>query len=167
MATKFIDSFNVGGVDYVLKDSAAARSSHDHSGRVIQPTSLELFPGASAGNGGYIDFHYNNDSADYTSRLIEIPKGVLKYNDHGLLSTAHITAVWNVNVTFTNGIAEYVNDAIKANRPCFVQFRAGTVGSTFQDTALAVHNPTNGKLTIVAKNGATFSTHLNIVIFNL
>ena len=149
------------------KLSGKSDTSHNHSGQAISPAAIELSPGASAGNGGYIDFHYNNDSADYTSRLVEIPKGVLKYNDHGLLSTAHITAVWNVNVTFTNGIAEYINDAFKANRPCFAQFRAGTVGSTFQDTALAVHNPTNGKLTIVAKNGATFSTHLNILILNL
>lgn len=175
-----LSATNVGAVSYdapqsltaaqqaqALSNIGGAESSHTHSGQAISPAAIELFPGASAGNGGYIDFHYNNDPADYTSRLIEIPKGVLKYNDHGLLSTAHITAVWNVNVTFTNGIAEYINDAIKANRPCFAQFRAGTVGSTFQDTALAVHNPTNGKLTIVAKNGATFSTHLNILILNL
>ncbi len=149
------------------KLSGKSDASHNHSGQSISPASIELFPGASAGNGGYIDFHYNNDSADYTSRLIEIPKGVLKYNDHGLLSTKHIIAVWNAAVTFTNGIAEYSNSAIKANRVCFVQFRAGTVGSTFQDTALSVHNPTNGKLTIVAKNGATFSTHLNILILDM
>lgn len=167
MATNFIDSCNVGGVDYVLKDSAAARSSHTHSGQSISPTSIELFPGNSAGHGGYIDFHFNSDAADYTSRIYEPVKGVLKYNDHGLLSTAHITAVWNVNVTFTNGIAEYSNSAIKANCVCFAQFRASSVGSTFQDTALSVSNPTNGKLTIVAKNGATFSSNLNILILNL
>lgn len=136
-------------------------------GNPIGPSSIELYPGASAGNGGYIDFHYNNDPADYTSRLIEIPKGVLKYNDHGLLTTGNIIAIWNVAVTFTNGIAEYSNNAIKANHPCFVQFRASTVGSSFQDTALAVSNTTDGKLTIVAKNGATFSSHLNILILNL
>ena len=134
-------------------------------GASITPASIELFPGASAGHGGYIDFHYNNDAADYTSRLIE-HNGYILYNNSKLLSAADFIAVWNASVTFTNGVAEYSNDAIKANRPCFVQFRAGTVGSTFQDTALSVHNPTNGKLTIIAKNGATFSTHLNILILN-
>lgn len=171
---------NVGAVSYdapqsltaaqqaqALSNIGGAESSHNHSGQSISPVAIELFPGASAGNGGYIDFHYNNDSADYTSRLIEIPKGVVRYNDHGLLTTGNITAVWNVAVTFTNGIAEYSNNAIKANHPCFVQFRASTVGSSFQDTALAVSNPTNGKLTIVAKNGATFSAHLNILILDL
>lgn len=165
MATNFIDSCNVGGVDYALKDSAAARSSHDHAGKVISPTSIELFPGASANHGGYIDFHYNSDDADYTSRLLEGPKGVLKYNNYGLLTTAHIIALWNQAVTFANGVAEFENANIQANMPCFVQYRAGTVGSTFQDTVLSVHNATDGKLTIIAKNGASFSTHLNILIF--
>ncbi len=152
---------------WIYKRTASEVNDDIIRGNNISPTSIELFPGASAGNGGYIDFHYNNDPADYTSRLIEIPKGVLKYNDHGLLTTGNIIAIWNVAVTFTNGIAEYSNNAIKANHPCFVQFRASTVGSSFQDTALAVSNPTDGKLTIVAKNGATFSSHLNILILNL
>lgn len=39
--------------------------------------SVEIFPGTSAGHGGYIDFHYNNSSADYTSRIIENPQSVL------------------------------------------------------------------------------------------
>ncbi len=175
-----LSASNVGAVGYdapqsltaaqqaqALSNIGGAESSHTHSGQAISPAAIELFPGASAGNGGYIDFHYNNDPADYTSRLIEIPKGVLKYNDHGLLTTGNIIAIWNVAVTFTNGIAEYSNNAIKANHPCFVQFRASTVGSSFQDTALAVSNTTDGKLTIVAKNGATFSSHLNILILNL
>lgn len=152
---------------WIYKRTASEVNDDIIRGNNISPASIELFPGASAGNGGYIDFHYNNDPADYTSRLIEIPKGVLKYNDHGLLTTGNIIAIWNVAVTFTNGIAEYSNNAIKANHPCFVQFRASTVGSSFQDTALAVSNTTDGKLTIVAKNGATFSSHLNILILNL
>lgn len=166
MATKFIDSCNVGGVDYVLKDSAAARSSHDHSGQVIQPTSLELFPGASAGNGGYIDFHYNNDSADYTSRLIEIPKGILKYNNKGLLNTDHVIALRNVNVTFANGIATYENSAITASSVTFVQWRAGAV-STLTDSVLST-TPQNGSMIIVAKKGMTGGPlPVNILIINL
>ena len=33
--------------------------------------------GSSAGNGGYIDFHYNGSTADYTSRIIEDAAGQL------------------------------------------------------------------------------------------
>ncbi len=42
------------------------------------PACVELKPGsASAGHGGYIDFHFNNSSADYTSRIIETASGTL------------------------------------------------------------------------------------------
>ena len=148
-----------------LSNIGGAKASHTHSGQSISPAAIELFPGASAGNGGYIDFHYNNSSADYTSRLIESPSGVIKYNNYGLLTTAHIIALWNQAVTFTNGVAEIENTNIQANMPCFAQYRAGSVGSTFQDTVLSVNNSTAGKLTIIAKNGASFSTNLNILIF--
>ena len=150
-----------------MKNIGAATVDHNHYGRIIEPTSVELYPGKNAGHGGYIDFHYNSDSADYTSRIIEAPSGNVTLNGMGIMTRANITAVWNVGVDFKNGIAEYSNTAIKANRPCFAQFRSSSVGSSFQDTALAVHIPSNGKLTIVAKNGATFSTHLNILILNL
>ena len=118
-----------------------------------------------AAYGGYIDFHYDNNANDHTSRIIEIPSGHVQLNGMDIVTRENIIVVWNVYITFTNGIAEYSNNAIKANNPCFVQFRASSVNSTFQNTALAVHTPTNGKLTIVAKNGATFSSHLNILIF--
>lgn len=166
MATNYVDSLNVGNVDYALKDSGAARTGHDHMGKTINPAGIELFPGATAGHGGYIDFHYNNNADDYTSRIIEAPSGHVQLNGSEIMTRANIISAWNVAVTFTNGIAEYSNTAIRGNCVCFAQFRAGTVASTFQDTALAVHIPANGKLSIVAKNGATFSTHLNILILN-
>jgi hypothetical protein len=149
-----------------LTDAQKQQARDNIGAPAISPAGIELFPGTTAGHGGYIDFHYNNNAADYTSRIIETPSGYVQLNGYGILTRANITAVWNVNVTFTNGIAEYSNNAIKANYPCFVQFRASTVGSSFQDTALAVHIPSNGKLNIIAKNGATFSAHLNILILN-
>lgn len=149
-----------------LSNIGGAESSHNHSGQSISPAAIELFPGASAGNGGYIDFHYDNNAADFTSRIMEIPSGYVTLNGMGIMTRANIIAVWNAAVTFTNGIAEYSNNAIKANCVCFAQFRASSVGSSFQDTALSVSNPTDGKLTIVAKNGATFSSNLNILILN-
>lgn len=52
-------------------------SSHTHSGTYINPHFIELTPSASANNGGYIDFHYNGSSSDYTSRIIESTSGTL------------------------------------------------------------------------------------------
>lgn len=151
---------------WIYKRTASEVNDDIIRGKNISPATIELFPGAAAGNGGYIDFHYNDDSADYTSRLIEIPKGVVRYNGYGLLSSAHIVAIYNHNLSFTNGKAEYQNVSIKANHPCFVQFRASAVSSDFLDTALAVDSRNDGILTIVAKNGATFSANVNILIIS-
>ena len=151
---------------WIYKRTASEVNDDIICGKNISPATIELFPGAAAGNGGYIDFHYNDDSADYTSRLIEIPKGVVRYNGYGLLSSAHIVAIYNHNLSFTNGKAEYQNASIKANHPCFVQFRASAVSSDFLDTALAVDSRNDGILTIVAKNGATFSANVNILIIS-
>jgi hypothetical protein len=151
---------------WIYKRTASEVNDDIIRGENISPATIELFPGAAAGNGGYIDFHYNDDSADYTSRLIEIPKGVVRYNGYGLLSSAHIVAIYNHNLSFTNGKAEYQNASIKANHPCFVQFRASAVSSDFLDTALAVDSRNDGILTIVAKNGATFSANVNILIIS-
>ena len=140
-------------------------TSHNHEGRVIQPTSIELFPGTSAGHGGYIDFHFNSDAADFTSRIYEPVKGVLKYNGHGILSTANIVALLNVDITFTNGVATYENSAIKGSSATFVQWRAGAV-STLMDSVLST-TPQNGSMIIVAKAGFTGGPlPVNILIIN-
>lgn len=151
---------------WIYKRTASEANEDIITGHSVKPTSIELFPGNTAGYGGYIDFHYNNNADDFTSRIMEIPSGYVTLNGMGIMTRANIIAVWNAAVTFTNGIAEYSNNAIKANCVCFAQFRASSVSSTFQDTALSVSNPTDGKLTIVAKNGATFSANLNILILD-
>ena len=148
------------------KLAGKSNTNHDHSGRVIQPTSIELFPGTSAGHGGYIDFHFNSDAADYTSRIYEPVKGALQYNGYGILSTANISAIYNLHAEFKNGIFEYSNSAIKATSVCFAQFRGSETFSSFQDTALGVTSYA-GKLRIVAKNGGTFGTDVNVLIINL
>lgn len=143
-------------------------TSHNHEGRVIQPTSIELSPGASAGHGGYIDFHFDSDAADYTSRIYEPVKGVLEYNGHGIVSTANITAIYGATVTFANGVATYKHSAIKANSVCFAQWRAGSV-STLVDSVLSTKSG-DGAVTIIAKGlESTTSAKLpiNLLIINL
>ncbi len=51
--------------------------------------SLELNSSGSLANyGGFIDFHYNGSTADYTSRIIEDASGTLKVNSVGFTSGA-------------------------------------------------------------------------------
>lgn len=52
-----------------------APSSHNHSGDSLNPASIELK--GSSSHGGYIDFHYGQSTADYTSRIMESASGKL------------------------------------------------------------------------------------------
>ena len=189
MAENFIDKIEVDGVERPIRDTSgsvrydAAQSlsnkqkaqalenigsatvDHDHYGRLIEPTAIELFPGASAGHGGYIDFHYNNDSADYTSRLLETSSGRVTLNGKSIYTGGSLIAMRNVNVTFTNGIGTYTNSNITKSSVTFVQWRAGAV-STLQDSVLST-TANNGSLTIVAKNALTGGPlPVNILIIN-
>lgn len=194
MAENYIDSIEVDGVERPIRDTSisgfvrydaaqsltdaqktqaqsnigAATVDHNHHGRVIEPTSVELFPGASAGHGGYIDFHFNSDAADYTSRIYEPVKGMLKYNGHEIVSTANITAIYGATVIFANGVVTYKHSAIKAKSVCFAQWRAGSV-STLVDSVLSTTSK-DGAVTIIAKGlESTTSAKLpiNLLIINL
>ena len=148
-----------------ISNIGAATVDHNHYSQLIKPVSIELFPGKSVGHGGFIDFHYKN-AADFTSRFIEIPSGSVQLNGAKIMTQANITAVYNVSAQFTNGIFEYSNSLIKVGTICFAQFRGGRVESSFQDTALATTSDA-GKVKIVAKNGGTFNTNVNVLMINL
>lgn len=57
--------------------------SMSHNGSIIGLSAIELYcPSTSGNHGGFIDFHWNQNTADYTARLIETgSKGTIKaYN---------------------------------------------------------------------------------------
>lgn len=58
---------------------AVASDTHKHDSSYLAKTPgfIEFYPGASVGYGGYLDFHFNNSSSDFTSRIIEQSSGVL------------------------------------------------------------------------------------------
>lgn len=60
---------------------------------------IEFNPDTSAQNGGFIDFHYNGATTDYTSRIIE--------NSKGLLSVVNSKGMYinNINVPLFNKIS--------------------------------------------------------------
>lgn len=58
--------------------AAYDKANHSHPYLSNSPTSIELnLTGALTGCGGFIDFHFNGNTADYTSRIIEEASGVL------------------------------------------------------------------------------------------
>lgn len=48
----------------------------------ISVPSIELTSGSNANNGGYIDFHFNEESVDYTARIVESTRGYLSINQN-------------------------------------------------------------------------------------
>lgn len=143
-----------------------ADNIHSHDGQQITPAAIELTPtSSSAGHGGYIDFHYNGSSNDYTSRIIESSSGLLALNDNKILTAANITALYNVNVTFSSGKVVYSHSAIKSTSICFVQRRSGTAGAA--TTCMFATTSNNGSVTIVIDNTSVATANLNILILNL
>lgn len=67
--------------------------NHVHDKQNIKPSAIELTPtGIGVNNGGYIDFHFNQSTADYTSRIIESASGKL-----------NISGSLNIGGTITEG----------------------------------------------------------------
>ncbi len=45
----------------------------------INVNSIDIFNSTNSNTGGHIDFHYSGDSSDFTSRIIEDGKGILRF----------------------------------------------------------------------------------------
>ena len=153
-----------GGSDSITPEAiGAAASSHNHANEIISPLAIELY-GASS-HGGYIDFHYGQSTADYTSRIMESSNGVVTLNNNKILTSANITAIYGIEVKFSSGKATYSNSAIKSTSVCIVQRRSGTAGSA--TTSMFATTSGNGSLTIVTDNTSATIMNLNIIIINL
>ena len=63
------------------------------SGRIDHAACID-FDNPETGNGGYIDFHFNGSTADFTSRIIELSSGTITVSGN-LTANAVFNAVWN------------------------------------------------------------------------
>lgn len=110
---------------YMTKTQAGQLSSlySAHNGKIYLPLSGGTVTGTLTVNGtlnvrnqgielysssyAFIDFHYGNNSADYTSRIIESSSGVLKINEVSL-SNGQVTAT-KVTQTSDERLKENIN----------------------------------------------------------
>lgn len=60
----------------------------------MESWAIELKPNSGVSHGGYIDFHYNGSTSDYTSRIIESSSGTITVEGN-LTADAVYGAVWN------------------------------------------------------------------------
>lgn len=95
-STQYIKDIEYPNYEYVttlpsgyVTATVNAVARYDKSGNDIEttymkasPAYIELRPGSSAGNGGFIDFHFNGSTADYTSRIIELASGNIGLNSN-------------------------------------------------------------------------------------
>lgn len=77
------DIYNNLSVTGTISEGGTALSNkyatiHSHPYLAVRPAFIEMQPSSNAENGGFIDFHYNNSSADYTARIIENSQGVIR-----------------------------------------------------------------------------------------
>lgn len=88
-------------------------------------TSIE-FTEAATGSGGYLDFHFNKDTSDYTSRIIEDASGRIAVNNNALFyknatpgsNLKFAMTDWpsvNFQTEFTNNVAFYQNIYARGN----------------------------------------------------
>lgn len=127
---------------------------------------IELNAASGRSDGGYIDFHYNQSSADFTSRIIESVSGILDINGvkipngTGKIHT-QTSLVKGTNPSAQTWIGLYFNDKTYANNathriaaiePCVntngttsCYMRAyNWVASNSSQACIAVHYPVNG-----------------------
>lgn len=112
---------------------------------------LQLTPPSTANNGGFIDFHYNGDSGDYTSRIIESSKGTLtvknKFNIEGATTVKTLTASGNVTI---NGTLKAQREDNGENGHLVVVSSLSATGITYQLNSWRG----NGGLDVTARWGA-------------
>lgn len=89
------------------------------------PNTIELGTQLTAAfsNGGIIDFHYQGSTANYTSRIMEVEKGVIK-NDGNFYTTGYLQSFGGI---WVSGRGFFVNsDVHGTSLPA-----AGTAGRVF------------------------------------
>ena len=154
-------------------DVGASASGHGHSaseinfsGANIKPYSIDL--GGSSSHGGYIDFHYNNEGSDYTTRIIEMGRGKLGFHKDGdstqyrILTSLDVIVTKNTVLQFTNGVATYSDSRITANSSCFAQRFTASAGNVLGFTTEC----SAGKVTIATETWVNALIGVNLLIFN-
>ena len=107
------------------------------TGFIDGATNIELKPSSSsAGNGGYIDFHYNGSTSDYTSRIIEESSGTVKLYGN-FVASGGVTALSDARLKDIIGDTGIKVEQIASMPSVYYRWKKGDkslhVGSIAQD----------------------------------
>lgn len=116
-------------------DSVYSKTNHTHSNYLSKnPASIELMPSSSANNGGSLDFHYNGNSTDYTSRIIETARGKMSiYANNGLLlNSKPIRSI----AKYTNSTGIWEETLLETGEIMLEGYGEATTGSIYGDVGI-------------------------------
>lgn len=103
------------------------------TGFIDGATNIEL---KGSGNGGYIDFHYNQSSSDYTSRIIEESSGTVKLYGN-FVASGGVTALSDARLKDITGDTDVSVEQIASMPSVYYRWKKGDkslhVGSIAQD----------------------------------
>ena len=124
---------------------------------IVQSHKIEFNPPNTVNNGGYIDFHYQGSSSDFTSRIIENESGVIdiqapngvKINGQ---KTIKVTHAQSDNITMATG--RHANYEIPISLPTGSTLKYAVVLSTPNSAWVFSHivSYSNTKVTVGAYN---------------
>ena len=121
--------------DKVSKSGDTMTGSLNMSGKSIAGVgNIEMNHGVStAGHGGYIDFHYNASTADYTARLIEAASGLIRCYNNFETSNGFLKATKNNNtVTIGSANTNWCHIENSANIPFYFNRNVHVAGDIYK-----------------------------------
>ena len=103
------------------------------NGFIDGATNIEL---KGSGNGGYLDFHYNSSTSDYTSRIIEESSGTVKLYGN-FVASGGVTALSDARLKDITGDTDVSVEQIASMPSVYYRWKKGDkslhVGSIAQD----------------------------------
>ena len=129
----------------------------DVKGSLNDVTSIEMNNSALSGFGGFIDFHYNASSEDYTSRIIEDASGRVSIN-----SVLYAQYGGNVGIGTTPSSSHklYVSGTFHTSGNSSIGGTLGVTGATTLSSTLSV----SGTSTLTGHVGIGTSPHSTYVL---
>lgn len=124
-------------------------------------SSIELNASGSLTNyGGFIDFHFNGSSADYTSRIIEQSSGVLTITGgltvkNGLALSSGASIAGTLSVTGTTSLASVSVTGATTTNTLSVDGIAAFNGAIHAVTGITLYNETSGGEFLIMNSSGT------------
>lgn len=118
----------------------------------VTPSFIEFTPESNSNNGGYIDFHFNGSSSDFTSRIIEGSSGALQ-----------ISATNGVTINAKNVVRSVNGSTADASGNVTISTGGGTSAYQIPYGTSSTSPTTKAKVATIT-NGTSFSLVVGAIV---